>query len=76
MARQEIQRLLQRIFVLVVLTVGLTLAVSGLVGNNAKAGVDCDQCLINYDMCYGGCTDSACEQACHTTLVNCYRNCT
>lgn len=74
MVHKKIHRLLRRVLILAVLTTGLALAASGL-GSNARANMDCDQCLINYDMCYGGCTDSACEQACHNTLINCYRYC-
>jgi len=75
MVRKEMHRLLRRVLMLAVLTTGLALAASGLVGSNAGAAICCDQCLINYDVCYGGCTDSACEQACYNTLVSRYRYC-
>ena len=76
MVSKEIQRLLRRVLMLAILTTGLTLAASGLVGNNAGAAICCDQCYENYDMCYGGCGGNpTCEQACYNTLVSCHRYC-
>lgn len=76
MVREETQRLLRRVLMLAVLTTGLTLAASGLVGNTAGAAICCDQCFINYDNCFDSCNgNSACEQACYNTLVTCHLHC-
>lgn len=76
MVRKEVHRLLRRVLMLAVLTVGLVFAASGLVGNNAGAAICCDQCFYNYDNCYDNCNgNAACEQACYNTLVTCHRYC-
>lgn len=77
MVRIEILRLARRVLVLVVLTTGLALAVSGSLGNKAGASaICCDQCFINYDNCYDNCNgNTACQQACYNTLVNCHLHC-
>ena len=77
MVRKEIQRLLRRGFVLAALLTSLTLASSGgVVENSAGAAICCDQCFENYYNCFDNCAGNpTCEQACHNTLVSCYRFC-
>jgi len=76
MTRKEIQRLLRRVLMLVVLTTGLALSASGLIGNNADAAICCDQCFTNYDNCYIACNgNEACEDACYSTLITCHNHC-
>lgn len=75
MSRREISKLVRRIFVLAVLTTGLALSSSGLVGNTAGAAICCNQCYINFDNCLNGCGDQTCIDGCNNTLNHCTRFC-
>ena len=75
MSRKEISKLVRRIFVLAVLTTGLALSSSGLVGNSAGAAICCSQCYVNFDNCLNGCGDQACIDGCNNTLNHCTRFC-
>src|ERR1043166_2302689 len=67
MSRREISKLVRRIFVLAVLTTGLALSSSGLVGNTAGAAICCNQCYVNFDNCLNGCGDQKGNVAPHKT---------
>lgn len=76
MFRIEILRLVRRVLILAILTTGLALAASGLVGNNAGAAICCEQCFVNFDNCLNNCSDNQqCIAACNTTLNSCHRYC-
>ena len=66
-------KLVRKMLVLAVLTTGLMFASFG---NNARANISCDQCLINFDNCLLFCDDNqACIDGCNATLLHCYRFC-
>lgn len=76
MFRIEVLRLVRRVLMLAVLTTGLALAASGLVGNNARAAICCSQCYVNFDNCLNNCNDDpGCIQGCNTTLDHCTNFC-
>lgn len=75
MSRKEISKLVRRFFVLAVLTTGLALSSSGLVGNTAGAAICCSQCYVNFDNCLNGCGDQTCIDGCNNTLNHCTRFC-
>lgn len=76
MSRKELSGLIRRILALVVLTAGLVLASSGLVGSHATAAICCEQCWINFDNCLNNCNDDpGCVQGCNTTVEHCLRFC-
>lgn len=75
MSRTEILRLMRRFLVLVVLTVGLLFAATGL-ENKAGAAICCSQCYINFDNCLNNCNDDpGCVQGCNNTLNHCVQFC-
>lgn len=76
MFRKEILTLVRRVLLLAVLTAGLALASSGLLGNSAGAAICCSVCFSNYDTCYDNCNgNEACEDACYGTLITCHNHC-
>lgn len=75
MVRTDIFKLVRRVFVLAVLTTGLALSSSGLLGNNAGAAICCSQCYVNFDNCLNGCSTQACVDGCNATLEHCTQFC-
>jgi len=76
MSRKEISRLVRRIFMLAVLTTGLALSSSGLIGNTAGAAICCEQCFVNFDNCLNNCgSNQTCIDGCNSTLEHCTRFC-
>ncbi len=68
-------KLVRRILMLTVLTTGLALSSSELVGNTAGAVTCCSQCIDNYGACLNACSTQACIDKCDTVFGHCYLLC-